>query len=127
MNTTSKIRVLLVDDHPLVLHTLRGLLQAYPNIEVVGQATDGEESIARVRQLKPDIVLMDIFMQKMDGVTASRLIKAEFPEVIVLGLSAKAKHYDIYAMERAGAFEVLTKEQAVLDLYPAIQRAMAAS
>jgi DNA-binding NarL/FixJ family response regulator len=127
MNTTSKIRVLLVDDHPLVLHTLRGLLQAYPNIEVVGQATDGEESIARVRQLKPDIVLMDIFMQKMDGVTASRLIKAEFPEVIVLGLSAKAKHYDIYAMERAGAFEVLTKEQAVLDLYPAIQRALAAS
>lgn len=127
MNTTSKIRVLLVDDHPLVLHTLRDLLQGYPNIEVVGQATDGEESIARVRQLKPDIVLMDIFMTRMDGVTASRLIKAEFPEVIVLGLSAKAKHYDVYAMQRAGAFEVLTKEQAVLDLYPAIQRAMAAS
>jgi DNA-binding NarL/FixJ family response regulator len=69
---------------------------------------------------------MDVNMQKMDGVTAARLIRAQYPEVAILGLSAKAKHYDIYAMQRAGAFEVLSKEQSVHELYSAIQRAVAA-
>ena len=70
--------------------------------------------------------LMDVNMQKMDGVTAARLIKVQYPEVAILGLSAKAKHYDIYAMQKAGAFEVLSKEQSVPELYAAIQRAVAA-
>lgn len=62
----------------------------------------------------------------MDGVTAARLIKVQYPEMAILGLSAKAKHYDVYAMQKAGAFEVLSKEQTAHELYGAIQRAVAA-
>ena len=88
----------------------RSILKPYPNIEVVGEASDGDEAVVRVGQLKPAVVLMDINMQKMDGVTAARLIKVQY----------------IYAMQKAGALEVLSKEQSVQELYAAIQRAVAA-
>jgi DNA-binding NarL/FixJ family response regulator len=120
------IRILIVDDHAMFRQVVRSILKPYPNIEVIGEASDGDEAVVRVGQLKPDVVLMDINMQKMDGVTAARLIKVQYPEVAILGLSAKAKHYDIYAMQKAGAFEVLSKEQTVHELYAAIQRAVAA-
>ena len=120
------IRILIVDDHAMFRQVVRSILKPYPNIEVIGEASDGDEAVVRVGQLKPAVVLMDINMQKMDGVTAARLIKVQYPEVAILGLSAKAKHYDIYAMQKAGAFEVLSKEQTVHELYAAIQRAVAA-
>ena len=126
MTTAKKIRVLIVDDHAMFRQVVRSILQPYPNLEVVGEASDGDEAVVSVGQLKPAVVLMDINMQKMDGVTAARLIKVQYPEVAVLGLSAKAKHYDVYAMQKAGAFEVLSKEQSVQELYAAIQRAVAA-
>jgi DNA-binding NarL/FixJ family response regulator len=69
---------------------------------------------------------MDLNMSKMDGITATRLIKAQFPQIAVIGLSVMRKDYAWYAMERAGAFQVIPKENAVLDLYAAIQRAVAA-
>lgn len=105
---------------------VRSILKPYPNLEVIGEASDGDEAIVSVGQLRPDVVLMDVNMQKMDGVTAARLIKVQYPEIAILGLSAKAKHYDIYAMQKAGAFEVISKEQSVQELYAAIQRAVAA-
>jgi len=117
--------VLLVDDHLLVRQTLRSILQPHPNIEVVGEAGDGDEAVVSVGTLQPDVVLMDVNMQKMDGITAARLIKTQYPHVLVLGSSADAKDYNVYAMQQAGAFEVLTKEDAVKDLYEDIQRAMA--
>ena len=105
---------------------VRSILKPYPNLEVIGEASDGDEAVVSVGHLKPAVVLMDINMQRMDGVTAARLIKVQYPEVAILGLSAKAKHYDVYAMQKAGAFEVLSKEQSVQELYAAIQRAVAA-
>ena len=126
MTIAKNIRILIVDDHAMFRRVVRSVLKPYPNIEVVGEASDGDEAVVSVGQLKPAIVLMDINMQRMDGVTAARLIRAQHPEVAILGLSAKAKHYDIYAMQRAGAFEVLSKEQSVHELYAAIQRAVAA-
>ena len=126
MEPGNKVRVLLVDDHFIVRQTLRGLLQAYPNIEVVGEASDGDEAIACVGRLQPAVVLMDMNMKKMDGITAARLIKRQFPHVLVLGFSADLKEYNVYAMQQAGAFEVLPKEDALKDLYAAIQRAVAA-
>ena len=126
MTNAKKIRILIVDDHAMFRQVVRSILQPYPNLEVVGEASDGDEAVVNVGQLKPAVVLMDINMQKMDGVTAARLIKVQYPEVAILGLSAKAKHYDIYAMQKAGAFEVLSKEQSVQELYAAIQRAVAA-
>jgi DNA-binding NarL/FixJ family response regulator len=70
---------------------------------------------------------MDINMQKMDGVTAARLIKTQYPDIAIVGLSADPKDYNVYAMEKAGAFEVFTKERAYEHLYDAIQRAVAAN
>jgi DNA-binding NarL/FixJ family response regulator len=65
-------------------------------------------------------------MRRMDGITATRLIKAQFPQIAVIGLSVERKDYLVYAMQKAGAFEVITRDNAVLDLYSAIQRAVAA-
>lgn len=120
------MRILIVDDHAMFRQVVRSILKPYPSIEVVGEASDGDEAVVAVGQLQPAVVLMDVNMQKMDGVTAARLIKVQYPEVAILGLSAKAKHYDIYAMQKAGAFAVLSKEQSVQELYAAIQRAVAA-
>lgn len=126
MPTANRIRVLLVDDHVMVRQGLRNVLQAYPNIEVVGEAGNGEEALAIVGKIHAAIVIMDIIMPKMDGIAATRLIKTNYPDIAVLGLSVTPHSYHIDAMIKAGAFEVLTKEKAVHELYSAIQRAVAA-
>jgi DNA-binding NarL/FixJ family response regulator len=97
------------------VHTL---LQKFPNLEVVGEAGNGEDAIRKVGTLRPTIVLMDVNMPKMDGVTATRMIKQNY-------LTADAPEYVRYAMLKAGASEVVMKEQAVTELYSAIQRAVA--
>ena len=125
MAKAALIRVLLADDHAMVRQGLRSALQAYPNIEVVGEAGDGDETVAAASKLQPSIVVMDINMSKMDGITATRLIKAQHPQIVVIGLSVELKDYHVYAMEKAGAAEVLGKDQAVNELYGAIQRAVA--
>ena len=127
MESWNKIRVLLVDDDVRVREILSSILKAYSNIEVVGEASDGDEAVTSVGKLRPAVVVMDITMKKMDGITAARLIKAQYPAVLVVGCSAHTKEYNIYAMQRVHAFEaLLTKEDAAEDLYPAIQRAVAA-
>lgn len=123
METPSNIRVLLVDDHPLVRQCLMTILKQHSNIEVIGEASDGDEAIMRVEELKPAVVVMDINMQKMDGVTAARLIKQQYPQVAIVGLSADPKDYNVYAMQKAGVFEVFTKDNAYKNLHSAIQRA----
>jgi len=120
------IRVLLVDDHAMMRQGLRSALKEYSNIEIVGEASDGEQAVSYAARLQPAVVVMDLNMSKMDGITATRLIKAQFPQIAVIGLSVMRKDYAWYAMERAGAFQVIPKENAVLDLYAAIQRAVAA-
>jgi DNA-binding NarL/FixJ family response regulator len=125
MATAQRIRVVLADDQTMIRQGLRSALEAYPNIEVVGEASDGDEAVAAASKLQPSIVVMDINMSKMDGIAATRLIKAQCPEIVVIGLSADPKDYQVYAMQKAGASEVLGKDQAVNDLYGAIQRAVA--
>src|SRR4029079_7883547 len=126
METANKIRVLLVDDDVRVRETLGSILKPYSTIEVVGEAGDGDEAVTSVGKLRPAVVVMDIAMKKMDGITAARLIKAQYPTVLVVGGSAHTKEYNVYAMQRVHAFEVLLKkEDAADDLYPAIQMVMA--
>ena len=119
----TKIRVLLVDDHSTVRQTLRNVLHPYPNIEVVGEASDGEEAIARVDHLQPAVVVMDIYMGRMDGITATRLIKENYPQVAVIGLTIEQKDFQLYAMHKAGAVEIIGKENAIVELPGAIERA----
>lgn len=118
--------MLLVDDDVRVRETLSSILKPYPDIEVVGEASDGDEAVTSVGNLRPEVVVMDISMKRMDGITAARLIKAQYPDVLVVGCSAHTQEYNIYAMKRVCAFEALVKkENATSDLYPTIQRVMA--
>ena len=118
------IRVLLADDQAMVRQALRSALQDYPNIEVVGEASNGEEAVAAASKLFPSVIVMDISMSQMDGLVATRLIKAQHPQIAVIGLSVHRDH-QVEAMQQAGAFEVLAKDKAVTELYSAVQRALA--
>ncbi|HEX6948591.1 MAG TPA: response regulator, partial [Nitrospira sp.] len=75
--------------------------------------------------LQPTVVVMDIVMPKMDGIAATRLIKTQYPQIVVVGLTRELKDYTSYAMRKAGASEVVDKKNAVDELYGAIQRALA--
>lgn len=110
----------------MVRQGLRAVLQSYPNIEVVGEAGNGEEAIASVAKLHPTVVIMDLGMPSLDGIGATRLIRMQYPQIAVVGLSVNAPSYQVDAMLTAGASEVVTKEKAVDELYSAIQRATAA-
>lgn len=76
---------------------------------MVGEAGDGEERILKTRQLQPAVVLMDINIPKLDGIAATRLTKANYPHVAVVGLTLNTQGYNLNAMQKAGAFEVLSK------------------
>ena len=125
MATATRIRVLLVDDHEMVRDSLRSVLNEYPNLEIVGEAGDGEAAIQMVATLKPSLVIMDINLPKIDGITATRHIKTRHPEVAVIGLSLIVQSYSEHAMKTAGAFEVVDKEKIMIELYGAMQRAVA--
>ena len=126
MVEANHIRFLIVDDHAMVRQGLRAVLQSYPNIEVVGEAANGEEGVSSVQKLQPAVIVMDIGMPNLDGIGATRMIKMQYPQIAVVGLSVNAPSFHVDAMLKAGAFEVLTKEKAVDELYSAIQRAIAA-
>jgi DNA-binding NarL/FixJ family response regulator len=126
MTKAGQIRVLIADDHTMVRQALRNALQAYPNIEVVGEAGDEDEAVIATAKLQPKVVVMDVNMARMDGITATRLIKAQHQEVKVIGLSVDLKDYQFHALKNAGASMVLSKENAALyELYGAIQQAVA--
>jgi len=93
---------------------------------VVGEAGNGEEAVLSAAKQQPSVIVMDIGMPTLDGIGATRLIKTQYPQMAVVGLSVNAPSYHVDAMLKAGAFEVLTKEKAVDELYGAIQRATAA-
>jgi DNA-binding NarL/FixJ family response regulator len=96
-------RVLLVDDHALMRVAMRATLDHDDTLEVVGEAKDGLEAITRCRQLKPDLVLMDVSMPVLDGIEATRRIKTEFPETSVLILTAHADRSMLMDSVKAGA------------------------
>lgn len=87
-NENSKARVLVVDDHAFMRMGIRATLAKDDALEVVGEAEDGEQAVAHCRALRPDLVLMDLSMPRMDGIEATRAIKAEFPKMSVLVLTA---------------------------------------
>ena len=118
------IRVLFVDDHAMVRQGLRCTLEDYPSIEVVGEASDGAEVLTCIEKVQPTVVVIDIVMPKMDGI-ATRLLKTQYPQIAVVGLTRDLKHYTLYSMKKAGAFEVVDKKNAVVELYGAIKRAVA--
>jgi DNA-binding NarL/FixJ family response regulator len=123
--TRTATRVLLVDDESLVRRILKGILAAYQDLEVVGEASNGEEAIFAVARFQPDVVVMDIRMPAFDGIGAARVIREKYPHVKIIGLSEYGQSYNIDAMERAGAVGVYLKSMALEELYPAIKAAHA--
>lgn len=124
---TGGIRVMLVDDQPMVREGLRSMLETVPNIEVVGEAGNGEDAMACIGELNPQVVVMDINMPNMDGLAATRLVTTHYPYVAVIGFSVVEDSYYRSAMERAGAFRVMIKGTHRLDeLSQEIQYAAAA-
>jgi CheY-like chemotaxis protein len=117
---TKSIRVLLVEDHAMVRQGLRVVLDAYEDIQVVGEAGDGAEALRLVEELQPRVLVMDINMPKMNGIEATTRIKAHWPDMTVVGISVNAGDENSDAMKRAGAATVLPKDTAVEQLHAAI-------
>ena len=118
---TDKIRVLIVDDHPIVRSGLRSLLTAESDIEVIDEATDGQEGIEKTEALRPDVVLMDISMPNLDGLNATRQIKGKFPEIQILVISMHRTDDYFFEMLHAGASGYILKTAKTSDLLEAIR------
>ncbi len=118
-----KIRMLIVDDHNVVRQSFAQLLNGTPDIQVAGEAGSGEEALALLEQLPVDIVTMDINMKGMDGIEATRRIRARFPQIRVLGLSMFEEEERAHAMRDAGACDYLAKSSPAAHLIAAIRRA----
>jgi len=118
---TEKIRVLVVDDHQLVRQGLIRLLTAEPDLEIVGEAANGQTAVELTQQLGPDVVLMDVSMPVMNGVEATRLIRARYPTVRVIGLSMFEEAEQGQAMRTAGAAAYVSKSRAPEALVAAIR------
>jgi DNA-binding NarL/FixJ family response regulator len=117
------IRVLIVDDHAMVQQGIATFIELQDDIELAGEAANGREAVARVDELVPDVVLMDLVMPEMDGVTATREIKARHPEVKVLALTSFVNDAEIAPALRAGASGYLLKDLSADELMKAIRSA----
>lgn len=117
------IKVLLVDDHEMVRMGLAAYLSTEPNIEVVGEASNGEEGVRQAEQFKPDVILMDLVMAGMDGIEATRRIRKAQPEAKVIVLTSFIDDEKVYPVIEAGAFSYLLKTSRAPEIVQAIQQA----
>ena len=120
MPSSPRLRVLLVDDHAMVRQGLRSVLDSYEDLEVIGEAGDGEAAISLAATLQPDVVVMDINMPRVDGIEATRRIVSTHPDIVIIGLSVQNERHIEEAMLNAGAAVFVTKERAAVQLYEAI-------
>jgi DNA-binding NarL/FixJ family response regulator len=119
------IRILLADDHVLLRQGTAELLRRDGSIEVVGEANDGEEAVLLAKQLRPDVIIMDVRMPKLSGVEATRRIRSELPKVQVLVLTAYDDDQYIFSLLQAGASGYLLKTAPIGDLLTAIHHVYA--
>jgi len=124
MNTPHTIRVLLVDDHNVVRSGLATFLRAYDDLELVGEAKNGLEAVRLCRQVKPDVVLMDLMMPEMDGIAATRAILAECPDIKIIAMTSFEEEELVHGVLAAGAISYLLKNVASEELSKAIRDAV---
>jgi len=119
------IRVVIADDHGVVRQGLRTYLSLDPDLRIVGEAADGAQALSLARELKPDVVLMDLLMPVMDGIAATSALRRELPDVEVLVLTGVVEDRYITAAIRAGAIGLVFKDASPGDLCRAIRAAAA--
>jgi two-component system, NarL family, response regulator LiaR len=117
------IRVLITDDHGVVRQGLRMYLSLDPDIQVVGEASNGREALEMSRELQPDVVLMDLLMPVMDGIEATGAVRKELPEVEVIALTSVLEDTSVTGAVRAGAIGYLLKDTDVEELHRAVRGA----
>jgi NarL family two-component system response regulator LiaR len=117
------VRVLITDDHGVVRQGLKMFLSLDPELEVVGEAADGEEALRMARDLSPDVVLMDLVMPVMDGISATGAIRSELPDVEVIALTSVLEDASVTGAVKAGAIGYLMKDTEAEELGRAIKAA----
>jgi DNA-binding NarL/FixJ family response regulator len=115
------IRITLTDDHPLVLAGMKALLQAVEDIEIVGEATDGQTALDIIRQVTPDIAILDISLPGISGLEVARTVAAQLPQVRLLALTVHEDHAYVQPMLQAGARGYLLKRSAADELERAVR------
>ena len=125
MAESQPIRVLVVDDHAVVRGGLAAFLLAFDDLELVGEASGGEEAVRMCRRARPDVVLMDLVMPEMDGAAATRAIRAECPQVQVIALTSFREEELVQGALQAGAIGYLLKNVSADELADAIRKAHA--
>jgi len=122
---SDKIRVMVVDDHTMVRRGLATMLKVRPDLELVGEATNGQEALRLCAQLRPDVILMDLLMPEMGGVEATRLIRDRWPEIQVVALTSFQEKDLVREALQAGAISYLLKNISSEDLAAALREACA--
>jgi NarL family two-component system response regulator LiaR len=119
------VRVVIVDDHAMLRKGLAVFLRSYSDLRLVGEAANGEEALVLCAEKRPDVVLMDLVMPIMDGVTATRLIRHDYPDIQVIALTSFGEESLIKGVLEAGAISYLFKKVSADDLAKAIRAAKA--
>ncbi len=119
------IRILIVDDHSVVRQGLKMFLGLDPELEVIGEAVDGADGVKKAKELKPDVVLMDLLMPVMDGITAIGILRRELPDTEVIALTSVLEDSSVIGAVRAGAIGYLLKDTESDELCRAIKAAAA--
>jgi DNA-binding NarL/FixJ family response regulator len=119
------LRVMCVDDHPLVRKGVAAILANEPDMELVAEASDGREAVEKYRELHPDVVLMDLRMPQMDGTEATRAIRSEDPEALIIALTSYDGDQDIYRALEAGVRGYILKEMVHSEVVKAIRTVQA--
>jgi DNA-binding NarL/FixJ family response regulator len=122
--TSERLRVLIADDHALFRRGLEMVLNSEPDIEVVGEAHDGEQAVDRAAELMPDVVLMDVRMPRRSGIEATQKIKEQLPHVKILVLTNSDEEADLYDSIKAGASGYLLKEISTEEVAESIRSVM---